>query len=258
MDETGGKAIGIDIGGSRIKAAIVDPRKGETTTKRNKIDPPRPATPEAILEVCARAVEPFGDIPVAGVGFPGVIRDGIVHTAHNLADEWIGFDLEGRLGERLGRPVAALNDADAAGVAEVRFGAGKEVGGTVILLTIGTGLGSALFTDGRLVRNSELGRLWFGGKVEAEEYVSETAWEKEKLSEKTWAARMEEVLAAIETLFWPTRIILGGGGAKGFDSFAKRIKTRCDLVHADAKNKAGIIGAAAWAVERSNRATHPS
>ncbi|MGE9291422.1 MAG: polyphosphate--glucose phosphotransferase [Puniceicoccales bacterium] len=243
------KAIGIDIGGSRIKAAVVDTVEGAMLTKRQRIDTPRPATPKAVIEACEEVVKPFGEITRIGVGFPGVVRDGTVLTAQNLHPEWIGFSLEESLSLRLKRPVKALNDADAAGVAEIRFGAGAGVDGSVILLTIGTGLGSALFTDGNLVQNTEFGRMFFGRKREAEAFVSETAKDRDDLSNEEWAERFEEYLAHLEALYWPKLIIVGGGGAKKFPEVKDLIKTRCELRHATSKNKAGIIGAALWAAE---------
>ncbi|MBC2600453.1 polyphosphate--glucose phosphotransferase [Puniceicoccus vermicola] len=245
------KAIGIDIGGSRIKAAVVDTDDGSLITKRQRIDTPRPATPSAIIDACGEVLETFGDISPVGVGFPGVVRDGKVLTAQNLHQDWIGFSLEEALSERLQRPVRGLNDADSAGVAEVRFGAGQGVDGSVILLTIGTGLGSALFTDGKLVQNTEMGRMFFGRKREAEDYVSGTAKERDGLSNEEWAKRFEEYLKHLEDLYWPRMIIVGGGGAKKFPEVKDLIKTRCELRHATAKNKAGIIGAAVWAADQS-------
>lgn len=247
------KAIGIDIGGTRIKAAIVDLEKGCLETKRERIDTPRPATPTAIIEACAAVLKPFEEVSPVGVGFPGVIRDGKVLTAQNLHKDWIGFPLEEALSEAIARPVAAINDADAAGVAEIHFGAGKDIPGSVILLTVGTGLGSALFTDGRLVRNTEFGRMFFGRGREAEAFVSESAKEKDDLSEEEWAKRFEEFLAHLENLYWPQRIIVGGGGAKKFPEVQHLIQTRCELVHAVSKNKAGIIGAALWAASDRRR-----
>jgi len=239
--------IGIDIGGSKIKAALVDVGKGATVTKRNRIGTPDPATPEAVMEVCKKAIEPFPEDAPVGVGFPGVIQDGVVRATENLDQSWVDFAIEKKLSDFLGRPVRALNDADAAGVAEVRFGAGKGVSETVILLTVGTGLGSAVFTDGHLVRNTEFGRMLFGGDCEAELFVADPAREKAGLSDREWAERFQKVLTMLETLYWPKMIIVGGGGAKDFDKVADRIQTRARLVHAEAKNKAGIIGAAYWA-----------
>ncbi len=241
------KVIGIDIGGSKIKAAVVDVENGVTVTKRNRILTPHPASPERILEACRESIEPFPVDGPVGVGFPGVVRDGVVLTAENLDKAWLGFPIEEKLSKALGRPVRALNDADAAGVAEVRFGAGKGASGTVVLLTVGTGLGSSVFTDGRLVRNTEFGRMLLGGKDDAELYVADPAREKDGLSDEEWAERFQKVLEQLEKLFWPKLIIVGGGGAKDFDKVAGRIRTKARLVHAQAKNKAGIIGAAYWA-----------
>jgi len=241
------KAIGIDIGGTRIKAAVVDLKEGQLVTKRKRIDTPRPATPDAVVRVCEEVIRPFKDISTVGVGFPGVIEGGKVLTAQNLDKDWIGFDIESELMERIGRPVRVINDADAAGVAEIQFGAGQGLDGTVILLTIGTGVGSAVFTGGQLVRNTEFGRLLLAKGQEVEAYVSGTAKDEEQLSEEQWADRLQEVVSYLESLTFPERIILGGGGAKNFEKVAPRIQTDCELVHAVAKNKAGIIGAAYWA-----------
>jgi|AntAceMinimDraft_17_1070374.scaffolds.fasta_scaffold71595_1 polyphosphate glucokinase len=244
------KAIGIDIGGTRIKAAVVDLETGRTITKRQRIDTPRPATPEAILSACEEVIRPFGDIDLVGVGFPGVIRDGKVFTAANLDSSWVEYSLEAQLEKKLGKRVKVLNDADAAGFSEIRVGAGVGVSGTVILLTVGTGLGSAVFTEGKLVRNTEFGRMKFGRNLEAEAYVSETAREEANLGPAEWAKRFEEVLQEIESLYWPSMIIVGGGGAKKFDAIQPLIKIRATLCHATTKNKAGIIGAALWAAEK--------
>lgn len=242
-------ALGIDIGGSRIKAALVDLGLGKTATKRQRIDTPQPATPGAIVEACAEVASPFGDVSPVGVGFPGVVRDGIVYTAQNLHPDWIGFHLEEALSDRMGRPVTVLNDADAAGVAEIRFGKGKAVSGSVILLTVGTGLGSALFVDGQLVPNTEFGRMFFGSDKEAEARLAEPAKQRDGLTEVEWARRFEEFLQHLEGVFYPEMIIVGGGGAKHFPQVQEQIQTSCALEHAEAKNKAGIIGAALWAHE---------
>ncbi len=244
------QAIGIDIGGSRIKAAVVDLQEGCLKTKRRRIDTPEPATPASVLAACEELLAPFGKLPWVGVGFPGVVRDGIILTAQNLHPDWIGFELEKVLADRIGCRVRAINDADAAGIAEMRFGAGRGVRGSVILLTIGTGLGSAIFSDGHLVQNTELARMFFGREREAEAFVSEAARIRDGISLEEWAKRFEEFLAHLEKLYWPKLIIVGGGGAKNFPDVRHLIHTRCELRHAVSKNKAGIIGAAVWVAER--------
>lgn len=234
---------GIDIGGSGIKGAPVDTETGALIAERVRIKTPQPATPGAIVRTAAQVVRKAGwDGPV-GCGFPAVVKDGIVHTAANIDKSAIGFDLGGALGKELGVPVGAVNDADAAGLAEMRWGAGRGVEGMVMMLTLGTGIGTALFTQGRLMPNSEFGHLLIRER-EAELRASDRIRKQEDLSWKQWAKRLNEYLATMEALFWPDLIIVGGGVSKKADKFVPKLETRAKIVPAQMLNIAGIAGAA--------------
>jgi polyphosphate glucokinase len=236
--------LGIDIGGTGIKAAPVDTATGELTAERQKLATPHPATPDAVVDVVAQLVQAFDWTGPAGVTFPGVVVDGVIHTAANLDHAWIGVDAVKAFeaGTRLTPTV--LNDADAAGVAEMRFGAGKGVGGTVLLLTFGTGIGSALFTDGVLVPNTEFGHLEIRGK-DAERRASELAREEHDLSWDAWAGRVDEYLSHVEALLSPGLIIIGGGISRKSDKFLSLLTgLRAKVVPAGLQNEAGIVGAA--------------
>src|SRR5574337_605965 len=244
-----GQALGIDIGGTGIKAAVVDLATGELLTERIREKTPQPATPEAMVgvvaDICAK-LEATGKLTPGmpgGAGFPAVIKRGRAMTAANLDPSWVGAPVQELLSQRLGRPIEVLNDADAAGVAEVAHGAGKGHDGVVLLLTIGTGIGSALFVDGLLVPNLELGHLEFHGK-DAERRVSGAARERRKLGWKRWGREFDEYLADMERWFWPDLIILGGGVSKSIDLYRKYLSTRAPLVPAAMLNTAGIVGAA--------------
>ncbi|GII00605.1 polyphosphate--glucose phosphotransferase [Planobispora takensis] len=242
------RALGIDIGGSGIKGAPVDLEKGELAEERLRIPTPSPATPEAVAEVVGRIVEHFSWEGPVGVTFPGVVLDGITMTAANMNQGWVGVDARGLFSEATGRPVVVLNDADAAGLAEVAAGAGKGEAGVVLMLTFGTGIGSALFVDGRLVPNTELGHLELRGK-DAERRASDAAREHHDLSWEEWAERVEEYLRHVEMLFSPSLIIIGGGVSKKADKFLPRISVRTRIVPATLRNEAGIVGAAMAAAD---------
>ena len=244
-----GRALGFDIGGTGIKAAVVDLRTGRLVTERMRELTPRPATPDAVLAVVAAIaarLEATGRLtpgmPV-GVGFPSVIRNGHALTATNLDPAWIGASVQGLFGSRLGRPVRVLNDADSAGVAEVAYGAGKGERGVVLLLDLGTGIGSALLIDGRLVPNMQLGHVTLHGR-DAESRVSPAARIRRKLGWKRWAREFNGLLGLYETYVWPDRIILGGGTAAEFAKYGRYLRTRAPLTVASLGNTAGIIGAA--------------
>ena len=236
--------LGIDIGGSGMKAAPVDTVTGEMVGDKHRIVTPKPATPDAMAEVARQLVSHFEWTGPVGIGFPGVVKGGVICTAANLDDSWVGVNGDELFTGICNCDVSMINDADAAGLAEVRFGAGVGVGGTVILLTLGTGIGSAIFTDGKLVANTEFGHLDMDGKI-AEERASSRIKEDDDLSFKKWGGEVEDVLREIENLFWPVLFILGGGISKQFDEFAKYIdKFRTPVVPALIRNKAGIVGAA--------------
>ncbi|GLX17771.1 polyphosphate glucokinase [Streptomyces lavendulae subsp. lavendulae] len=237
--------FGVDIGGSGIKGAPVDLARGELAQERHKVLTPHPATPEGVAGCVAEVVGAFSwDGPV-GVTFPGVVTGGVTRTAANVDPGWIGLDAAALLSARLdGRPVTVLNDADAAGVAEMTYGAGRGVAGTVLLLTLGTGIGSALFQDGRLVPNTELGHLELKGH-DAETRASVKAKEDGDLSWERWAHRLQKYLAHVEMLFSPDLFILGGGVSRKPEKFLPLIKgIRAEIVPAQLQNDAGIVGAA--------------
>lgn len=241
------RAIGVDIGGSGIKAAVVDVARGVLVGERIRVPTPRPATPGAVLDAAGALVESLGDGLPVGVGIPGVVIDGVVMSAANIDPEWIGFDVGRALAGRFGTG-AVLNDADAAGLAEVRFGAGAGQPGVVLLLTLGTGIGSALFTGGRLVPNTELGHIEIRGK-DGERRASAGARERRGLSYRRWAPLLEEYLRRVDALVWPELIILGGGVSKRADRFLDLIDVRPPVVPAALLNEAGIIGAAVRAAQ---------
>ncbi|HLI36407.1 MAG TPA: ROK family protein [Streptosporangiaceae bacterium] len=238
------RALGIDIGGTGIKGAPVDVATGTLLAPREKIDTPRPAIPEAVAEVVRQLTASFGWSGPTGITFPGVVIDGVAHTAANLDRAWIGRDARELLGKAAGHEVQVLNDADAAGVAEMRLGAGRGEGGTVLMLTFGTGIGSALFIDGVLVPNTEFGHLEIRGK-DAEMRASERVKKARNLNWKQWAGRVEEYLKRVESLVWPHLIIIGGGISKSSDKFLPLLSgLRARVVPAAMLNDAGIIGAA--------------
>ncbi len=234
---------GIDVGGSGIKGAPVDTRSGELLTERVRVKTPRPATPEAIVRAAVEVVGQSGwDGPV-GCGFPAVVKDGIVHTAANIDDSAIGFDLGGALRSELGAAVGVVNDADAAGLAEMRWGAGRGVGGVVLMLTLGTGIGTSLFVGGRLVPNTELGHIEIRGQ-DAEHRAADGARKREDLNWKQYAGRLDEYLHKIEDLLWPDLIVVGGGISKKAEKFFPHLTARTEIVTAKMRNEAGIAGAA--------------
>lgn len=239
-------ALGIDIGGSGIKGAVVDSETGAFVSERVRIPTPAPATAEAVLDTLRTLISELGfkEGPV-GVGFPGVIRHGTIETAANLEKCLIGLNLAKALGDMEFNQVRVLNDADAAGFAEVELGAGRPYveEGTVFVLTVGTGIGTALFVDGTLVPNLELGHIEFK-KRHAESYLSERARKREAISWKEWGIRFNGFLGYMEDLLRPDLIILGGGGVKNPDNFEQYLNTRTPVEFAKAGNRAGIIGAA--------------
>lgn len=236
--------FGVDIGGTGIKGAPVDLDRGDLSDERHKVPTPQPATPEGVVEGVAEVVEHFGHKGPLGVTFPGVVVDGVTRTAANMDSGWVGVDARKLISERLSLPVVILNDADAAGVAEMTFGAGRGRGGTVMLLTLGTGIGSALFVDGHLVPNTELGHLELHGH-DAEKRASVKAREDEDLSWEHWAHRLKKYLAHVEMLFSPDLFVIGGGVSRKPDKFLPLIHgISAEIVPAELQNNAGIVGAA--------------
>jgi polyphosphate glucokinase len=242
--------LGIDIGGSGIKGAIVDVETGEFLAERYRIPTPDPGRSDQVIEVIRRIVEYFKWTGKIGVGFPGVVRRGVVETAANVSFEWVGKDLAAMIEEATGCPAIVLNDADAAGLAEMRFGCGKQLeNDNVLFLTIGTGIGSAFFVKRELWPNSELGHMKIRGK-DAEHRAGDGVRQVEDLSWKKWGKRLQEVLQVYDFLFSPDAIILGGGVSKKFDKFGKYLKhIHARILPAELLNQAGIIGAAMAAEE---------
>ena len=243
--------FGVDIGGSGIKGAPVDLDKGDLAQERLKVLTPHPATPESVADGVQEVVEHFGWTGPVGLTFPGVVTGGAtIRTAANVDKGWIDTDARALFGERLGGlPVTVVNDADAAGVAEMSFGAGRGRGGTVILLTFGTGIGSALFVDGALVPNTELGHLELHGH-DAEKRASSKAREDHELTWEHWAHRVQKYLAHVEMLFSPELFIIGGGVSRKADKFLHFIEgVKAEIVPAQLQNNAGIVGAAMHALK---------
>ena len=244
------QVLGIDVGGSGIKGALVDVSSGQMATDRFRLPTPQPAGPEAVVKTIKKVRKYFGYRGPVGVGFPAVVLDGTVLSAANVDDAWIGYPGQNVLTDALRGPVALLNDADAAGFAEMRFGAGRDRKGLVMILTLGTGIGSALFMDGRLVPNCELGHLYLPGHTaDAEEYASDRIRSSEDLGWKTWARRLDIYLRHLEGLFSPNLFILGGGVSKKSKRFVPYLTVRTEVVPALLRNEAGIIGAAMAAVD---------
>lgn len=237
-------ALGVDIGGTGIKASPADVTAGKLLAERIKIDTPRPATPEAVAGVVSQLVTSFQWAGPVGIAFPGVVVNGITRSAANVDAGWIGLDARALLAEAIGLDVAVVNDADAAGTAEMAFGAGKGQAGTVLMLTFGTGIGSALFIDGALVPNTEFGHIEIRGK-DAEKRASEIARELHDLSWDKWAGRVDEYLRHVEALLSPDLFIIGGGISKKADKFVPLLTgIRARIVPAAMLNDAGIVGAA--------------
>jgi polyphosphate glucokinase len=242
------RMIGIDIGGSGIKAAVVDVETGGMTTDRVRIPTPTPSTPNAVADVVARLVPQFEQSRRIGSTFPAVIHRGVALTAANVHESWIGVDVAALLSGAVGTDVVVLNDADAAGLAEMRVGAGRGVPGTVLMLTFGTGIGSALFVDGVLVPNTEFGHLELRGR-DAERVAADSAREREGLSWSKWARRVQRYLRHVEMLLNPDLLIVGGGPSKRADQWLSEIDIKTPIRVAQLLNNAGIVGAAMAAVD---------
>lgn len=242
--------LGIDFGGSGIKAAPVDLERGELAAERLRVPTPEVSTPANVAAALERLASSYpGDAPV-GVTVPGVVRHGVIGSAANIDDSWIGTDASAVLGAALGRPVHVLNDADAAGLAEATYGAARGHAGLVVVTTLGTGIGAAIVYDGTLVPNAELGHLWLeleGGDppaVHAESWAANSAREREDLGWEEWAARLTVYYRTLEKLFSPDLIVVGGGVSKKADKFLPLVEVTTPLVPATLRNAAGIVGAA--------------
>ena len=236
--------LGIDVGGSSVKAGVVDVSTGQLLGEMITAPTPRPSTPQALAAVidglAAKLPQARGSV---GVAFPSVVRNGVIHTAANIDRSWLGADGAAVVGKTLGRPVVFLNDADAAGLAEMRWGAGRDVQGTAMMLTFGTGIGSALFVHGRLYPNTELGHLELNG-MDAEKYASAHVRTALKLDFPAWIERVNLYLARVHALFWPDVIILGGAVSERYAEFSGLLKCDAQLRPAQFAGQAGVIGAA--------------
>ncbi|MCP3973212.1 MAG: ROK family protein [bacterium] len=235
--------FGVDVGGSGIKGAEVDSARGELASERYRVKTPQPATPAAVVETISELVEHCGwDGPI-GVTIPGVVQGGVVATAANIDEGWVGTNAEQLIAQSIGRPVRVLNDADAAGIAEMTYGAGLDVSGLVVMLTFGTGIGSALFMDGVLVPNTELGHLEFRG-MEAEHFAAARLVERDEMELEPWAHRVGEYLRHLEKVLTPNLFIFGGGISKRYAELEEFLEVPTPVKPAALLNNAGIVGAA--------------
>ena len=242
------RAIGIDIGGTGIKGAVVDTETGELLTERIKLETPRGGKPDDIAAVVQEIYQQLNEAAPVGICVPSVVRNGTTKSAANISNEWIDFPAQQRFEQDLGQQVVVINDADAAGLAEMRFGAGKGRAGLVIMTTLGTGIGSAMFINGQLVPNSELGHIEIGGK-DYEKVASYKAKERYQLSFDRWAKRLQRYYEQLEKLFTPDLFIVGGGISKSHDLFLPKIEIETEIIPAQFRNNSGIIGAAEQAFE---------
>jgi polyphosphate glucokinase len=236
--------IGIDVGGTGIKGAVVNTSDGVMVSDRARIPTPQPAVPDGVVGVIKSVVDSLELEGPVGVGFPAVVVDGMVLTANNIDDGWIGVNVHDLLSEALSREVVIVNDADAAALAEVRFGSAQGLGGKILVLTFGTGIGSGLIVDGRLVPNLELGQLQYDGVRPAELNFSARGREERGLSWEKWGDEISGFIELVHRVINPDLVILGGGAAKEWDNFAHRIPEHLGVVRADLSNNAGIVGAA--------------
>jgi len=235
--------LGIDIGGSGVKGALVDVETGTLTESRLRIPTPHPAKPEPVSDVVAEICKHFEWNGPIGCTFPGIIKKGVIFSSANVDDSWMHVDGQRLIQRKTGDPVLLVNDADAAGLAEMHFGAGRGRDGVVIMLTLGTGIGSGFFLNGELVPNTELGHLEIRGKI-GEHRASNRIRKEKDLSWKKWSKRLNEYLQHIEFLFSPELVVIGGGVSKKYAKFLPYLNTQCEVVPAQLRNEAGIVGAA--------------
>jgi polyphosphate glucokinase len=238
------KILGIDFGGSGIKGAPVNTKTGILLSKRFRLQTPMPATPESVLQTIEEIVENFRWNGPIGLAFPAAVQNGIIKTAANIDKSWIGVNAAKLISEKLDLPFTVINDADAAGLAEMKFGAGKGHKGVVLMVTVGTGIGSVLFSQGQLVPNTELGHIYLNTGIDAELFASDAVRQNEKLRWDEWARRFNIYLLEMQRLFWPELIIIGGGISKKKEYFIDHLTVSSEVVMARAKNEAGMIGAA--------------
>lgn len=235
--------LGIDIGGSGIKGAPVDVVTGRLLAERVRLETPAKGKPAEVLDVVAQVARSFDTEGPIGVTFPGVVVRGTIHTSANMHKDWIGFNLQAELRRKLRRPIVAMNDADAAGVAEMTYGAGRRAKGVVVMITLGTGIGCAVFNDGVLLPNTEFGHLEIDG-VDAETRAAARVRDEESLSWPQYAKRLERYLRHLDGLLWPDLVIIGGGVSKKAEKFLPLLDVRCKVTPAKLFNDAGIVGAA--------------
>jgi len=242
------RAIGIDIGGTGIKGAIVDLKKGKLVTERLRYETPKGGTPLQIAQTLQDLIDNLPNaagLPV-GICFPAIVKNGVTMSAANVSKEWIGLDADQLFEKELNRTVHVLNDADAAGLAEAKFGAAKKVKGLVIMTTLGTGIGTALLNNGKLIPNSEFGHLEIDG-VDYESMAAYSAKERENLTFAQWAKRLQKYYSRLEALLSPDLFIVGGGVSKEHEAFLPLLKLKTPIIPAENRNSAGIMGAAHWA-----------
>jgi len=237
------RALGIDVGGSGVKGAIINLASGRIASDRYRVKTPQPATPRALSKAVQRVIKHFGWRGRVGVGMPGPVKGGVLMLANNLDKSWSGVRAHEVFSRATGLPITVLNDADCAGLAELRFGAGKGKRGTVVVITLGTGIGSSIFLNGRLLPNTELGQFELKGK-RAEEHAAARVRKTQNLSWEKYAKRLQQYFDAVEMLFWPDLIIVGGGISRKARKFIPKLKLHSKIVPAALKNEAGIIGAA--------------
>jgi polyphosphate glucokinase len=245
------KILGVDFGGSGIKGAPVDAKEGVLLAERFRIPTPDPSTPENVIQVIKEIGKHFKWNGPIGVAFPAVAQGGVIKTASNIDKSWIGVNAAKKLMSVTGLPAHIVNDADAAGMAEMKFGAGKGMKGSVLLITVGTGIGTVFFTRGKLLPNTELGHIYLDSGIEAESYASDAVRKNEDLDWSSWGKRFNVYLEEMERLFWPDLIIVGGGLSKKKERFIDQIQVKAKVVMAKSRNEAGIIGAAI--ATRANR-----
>ncbi len=244
--------LGVDIGGTGIKAAVVDTQTGKLISEHQRIPTPKPATPENIAASLSELVRKLAWSGPVGCGFPATVHHGVAYSASNIDPSWINTDAQTLFSEKTGQSCFVVNDADAAGMAEMCFGAGQNQRGVTILLTIGTGIGSAVFVNGELHPNTELGHLKFAGDI-AERYCAESTRVTRNLSWPEWGTRFNEYLHHLEFIFNPDRVIIGGGIAEQMDEFKSFITTKAPVLAAQSLNQAGINGAALFAESQLNK-----
>ncbi len=242
--------LGIDVGASGIKGAIVSLTTGDLITERIKIETPKPSTPKAVANVVAELVNQIGyEGDLIGCGFPSIIKNGTCYSATNIHESWKGTDVATLFSEATGKKVFVTNDADAAGISEMKYGKGKGIKGSVLLITIGSGLGSALFTDGVLVQNTEFGHIPYNGEI-IEKYASNSARKRDQLTWEQFGKRFNEFLQIVERISSPDLILLGGGISTRFEFYEEYLRINTEVTPAAMFNHAGIIGAALYAYQK--------